>query len=59
MVAEKRVTANAVYGFFPANSEGDDIVVYTDSSREAERMRFPARKAAVAARWPDHVSLAG
>jgi 5-methyltetrahydrofolate--homocysteine methyltransferase len=42
IVADKRVTANAVYGFFPANSEGDDIVVYTDSSRQAERMRFPA-----------------
>ena len=42
MVAEKRVTANGVYGFFPANSEGDDIVVYTDSSGQAERMRFPA-----------------
>ncbi len=41
MVADKRVTANAVYGFFPANSEGDDIVVYTDCSRQAERMRLP------------------
>jgi 5-methyltetrahydrofolate--homocysteine methyltransferase len=42
IVAGKRVTANAVYGFFPANSEGDDIVVYTDGSRQVERMRFPA-----------------
>ena len=25
IVAEKRVTANAVYGFFPANTEGDDF----------------------------------
>ena len=35
------MTANAVYGFFPANSEGDDIVVYTDRSRQTERLRFP------------------
>jgi 5-methyltetrahydrofolate--homocysteine methyltransferase len=41
MVAGKRVTANAVYGFFPANAEGDDIVVYTDESRQTERTRFP------------------
>ena len=41
IVAEKRLTANAVYGFFPANSDGDDIVIYTDESRTAERMRFP------------------
>ena len=42
IVAEKRVTANAVYGFFPANTVGDDIVVYTDDTRQTERMRFPA-----------------
>jgi len=28
------------WGYFPANSEGDDVVIYTDSSRTAERMRF-------------------
>ncbi len=41
IVAKKLLTANAVYGFFPANSDGDDIVVYTDESRTAERARFP------------------
>ena len=41
IVAKKRLTANAVYGFFPANSEGDDLVVYTDASRQTEQMRFP------------------
>ena len=41
IVAGKQVTANAVYGFFPANSVGDDIVVFTDASRQTERMRFP------------------
>ena len=33
-ILEKRLlTARAVYGLFPANSEGDDIEVYTDESR--------------------------
>ena len=41
IVAGKRLTANAVYGFFPANSDGDDIIVYEDESRQAERMRLP------------------
>ena len=41
IVAEKRLTANAVYGFFPANSDGDDIILYEDESRQAERLRLP------------------
>jgi 5-methyltetrahydrofolate--homocysteine methyltransferase len=41
IVSEKRLRANAVYGFFPANADGDDIVIYTDRSRRTERMRFP------------------
>ncbi|KAA1260552.1 Methionine synthase [Rubripirellula obstinata] len=32
--------ANAVYGFWPAASDGDDIIVYTDESRSAEQTRF-------------------
>ncbi len=33
-ITEKRLlTAKAVYGFFPANSVGDDIEVYTDEAR--------------------------
>jgi 5-methyltetrahydrofolate--homocysteine methyltransferase len=36
MVAEKWVTANAVIGFWPANSVGDDdIRLYADESRDA------------------------
>jgi 5-methyltetrahydrofolate--homocysteine methyltransferase len=41
LVTKKLLTANGVYGFFPANSDGDDIIVYTDESRKAERCRFP------------------
>src|SRR5262249_11261238 len=33
IVQMKLFTAHAVYGFYPANSEGDDIVVYSDLSR--------------------------
>jgi 5-methyltetrahydrofolate--homocysteine methyltransferase len=33
IVREKLFTAKAVYGFFPANSVGDDIELYTDESR--------------------------
>jgi 5-methyltetrahydrofolate--homocysteine methyltransferase len=33
IVAEKLLTANAVIGFFPASSVGDDIEVYRDGSR--------------------------
>lgn len=38
---EERLTANGVYGFWPANSDGDDIVLFTDDTRETELMRFP------------------
>ncbi len=33
IVEEKWLTANAVFGFFPANAVGDDIEVYADDSR--------------------------
>jgi 5-methyltetrahydrofolate--homocysteine methyltransferase len=33
VIAEKWLTANAVFGFFPANVVGDDIEVYADDSR--------------------------
>src|SRR5258706_11038890 len=40
-IVEKRLlTARAVYGFYPANSEGDDIVLYADPSRATELTRF-------------------
>jgi 5-methyltetrahydrofolate--homocysteine methyltransferase len=33
IVGQKLLTANAVYGFFPANSVGDDLELYTDETR--------------------------
>ena len=41
IVADKLFQANAVYGFFPVNSNGDDIIVYTDEARTAEVCRLP------------------
>jgi 5-methyltetrahydrofolate--homocysteine methyltransferase len=40
IVSDHLVRANAVYGFFPANSDGDDIVVFGDEARRHERLRF-------------------
>jgi 5-methyltetrahydrofolate--homocysteine methyltransferase len=34
IIANKALTANGVYGFFPANSVGDDIEMYANESRE-------------------------
>lgn len=36
IVEEKWVTASAVVGFWPANSIGDDIEVYTDDTRSSQ-----------------------
>jgi 5-methyltetrahydrofolate--homocysteine methyltransferase len=40
IVAEKWLTANAVFGLFPANSTGDDIELYADESREKVLMTW-------------------
>jgi 5-methyltetrahydrofolate--homocysteine methyltransferase len=37
----KLLTARAAYGFWPANTDGDDIVLYTEDSRRSELMRLP------------------
>ena len=42
IVAEKLFRANAVHGFFPANSDGDEIILYADESRTVERGRIHA-----------------
>jgi 5-methyltetrahydrofolate--homocysteine methyltransferase len=40
IIAEKRFHAEGIYGFYPANADGDDIIVWTDESRTTERTRF-------------------
>ncbi len=38
IVEEKWLTANGVYGLFPANAVGDDVELYTDESRQTLRL---------------------
>jgi 5-methyltetrahydrofolate--homocysteine methyltransferase len=40
IVDERLLRAQAVYGFWPANADGDDIVVFADARREQELARF-------------------
>lgn len=40
IVDEKLLRARAVYGFWPAAADGDDIVLFTDDGRDHELVRF-------------------
>jgi 5-methyltetrahydrofolate--homocysteine methyltransferase len=42
------IVPQVVYGYFPANSDGDDVVLWTDETRQAERARlsFPRQRKA-------------
>jgi len=40
ILQDKRLEASAVYGFWPAASDGDDIVLFSDESRTQETARF-------------------
>ncbi len=40
IVASRSITPRAVYGFWPAASDGDDIVLFEDKSRSREAIRF-------------------
>ncbi|MCP5560809.1 MAG: methionine synthase [Verrucomicrobiaceae bacterium] len=40
VIAEKRFTPRGVFGFFPANSIGDDIEVYADDTRSSVKTVF-------------------
>ncbi|MDR1990789.1 MAG: methionine synthase [Acidobacteriaceae bacterium] len=40
IIDEQLLGARAVYGFWPAASDNDDIVLYADDSREREILRF-------------------
>ncbi|MEE3332096.1 MAG: methionine synthase [Myxococcota bacterium] len=41
IIRDKSLVANAVTGFWPANSDGDDIVLWADGERDRELLRFP------------------
>ncbi len=40
IIDDGSITANAVYGFWPANADGDDIVLFTDETRGEEITRL-------------------
>ncbi len=40
IIAEKSFTCKGVIGFWPAARDGDDIIIYKDDSRTAERARL-------------------
>jgi 5-methyltetrahydrofolate--homocysteine methyltransferase len=41
IIKERLLEARGVYGFWPAASDGDDIVVFADETRATEVTRFP------------------
>ena len=59
IVDEKLLTARASYGFWPANSDGNDIVLWADASRAREVARFNMLRQQQAKTEPGaHVALA-
>ncbi len=40
IIANQSLTAHGVVGFWPANADGDDIIVYTDENRDSELARL-------------------
>ncbi len=40
LIDKKQLSARGLYGFWPANSEGDSVILYTDDSRKEELTRF-------------------
>jgi len=41
IIRKKLLTHRGIYGFWPANADGDDVVLFDDASRDRELMRFP------------------
>jgi 5-methyltetrahydrofolate--homocysteine methyltransferase len=59
IIDEKLITAKGVYGFWPANTDGDDIVLYKDDSRREVLQRLPMlRQQEIIADNRPHRSLA-
>ncbi len=60
LVAENWLTARGVIGFWPANADGDDIVIYADEARTSERARLHTLRQQIARSTTKrkHVALA-
>ncbi|MFD1216535.1 methionine synthase [Microbulbifer celer] len=53
LIDNKRLKARAVFGLWPANADGDDIIVYTDESRSEELARLHQMRQQVQKRGGD------
>jgi 5-methyltetrahydrofolate--homocysteine methyltransferase len=40
IISERLLTPRGVYGFWPANRDGDDIIIWNDRARGSEHLRF-------------------
>ena len=59
IVAERLLTPRGVYGFWPAASDGDDVLLYADEARRDVLARFPMlRQQGGVADGKPHLSLA-
>ncbi|MHC4608464.1 MAG: vitamin B12 dependent-methionine synthase activation domain-containing protein, partial [Planctomycetota bacterium] len=59
IIDDELLTARGAYGFWPAASDGDDVVLYTDETRREERFRFNMlRQQAVQPAGKPNLSLA-
>jgi len=52
IVEGKLIRARGVYGFFPANADGDDIVIYPDDKRTQEPLFIEPRSWSFTSRTP-------
>jgi 5-methyltetrahydrofolate--homocysteine methyltransferase len=41
LIDDRRLSANAVYGFWPASADGDDVILFQNEERKQEAARFP------------------
>ncbi len=59
LVEEGSLRGRGAYGFWPAGSDGDDVVLFADRDRRAELARFPMlRQQEVVEEGRPHLSLA-
>ena len=48
IISQNLLEARGVFGFFPANSDGDDLIVWADENRSQERTRFHSLRQQIA-----------
>ena len=48
IISQNLLEARGVFGFFPANSDGDDLIIWADENRSQERTRFHSLRQQIA-----------